>query len=158
MSQTYRSIAEPEILLPGSDVVGESKFELSELDRVERRLERLATAMDSAFVVPGLGFRFGADSILGLVPGVGDAISLGLSGWLIIEARRLGAPPAMLTRMAANVAVDAVVGSVPLAGDVFDVFFKANRRNMTLVRKHIADLRAAQAKPVPQPGRPGAPK
>ena len=149
MSQTYRAAAEPEIIPPGGETIRPS-FASTELDRVERRLERLATALDSAFVVPGLGVRFGADSILGLVPGVGDAISLGLSGWLILEAKRLGAPPAMLARMAANLAVDAVVGSVPVAGDVFDVFFKANRRNMALLRRHIAELRSARATDVTQ--------
>jgi len=123
----------------------------SELDRVERRLERFATALDSAFVVPGLGFRFGADSLLGLVPGVGDAFALGLSGWLILEARRIGAPRTMLARMAGNVAVDALFGTVPVVGDVFDVFFKANRRNVTLVRGHIAELRAARAKVIQNP-------
>ena len=141
MTPTTKAYPEPEIILPGAEAAGPGAFSHAELDRVERRLDRLATALDSAFVVPGLGFRFGADSILGLVPGVGDAISLGLSGWLLLEAKRLGAPASMLTRMAGNLAVDAVVGSVQIAGDVFDIFFKANRRNMTLLRRHISELR-----------------
>lgn len=146
MPASSSKIATPELLLPSAAEVERSTLGHAELDRVERRLERLATALDSAFVMPGLGFRFGADSILGLIPGIGDAVSLGLSGWLILEARRLGAPPTMLGRMAANVAIDAAVGAVPIAGDAFDVYFKANRRNLALVRTHIAQLRAGRAK------------
>jgi hypothetical protein len=66
-----------------------------------------------------------------------------------MEARRLGAPPAILRRMVGNVAIDAAVGAVPLFGDAFDVFFKANIRNMALLRSHVADLRSRHAKPVP---------
>jgi hypothetical protein len=137
--------AEPEILLPTSGPA-RKRFRHDELDRLERRLDRLATALDSAFAIPGLGVRFGADAILGLLPGIGDAVSLGLSSYLILEARRLGAPPVLLTRMAGNLIVDATIGAVPIAGDVFDVFFKANRRNMALLRRHIDELRAAEAR------------
>ena len=73
-------------------------------------------------------------------------MGLGLSGYFLLEARRLGAPASLLTRMAANVAADAAVGTVPLLGDVFDVFFKANRRNFALLREHITDLRSRNAK------------
>ena len=138
--------AEPEILLPHSDGTMRKRFRHDELDRVERRLDRLATALDSAFAIPGLGVRFGADAILGLLPGIGDAVSLGLSSYLILEARRLGAPPVLLTRMAGNLIVDATIGAVPIAGDVFDVFFKANRRNMALLRGHIEEMRAGEAR------------
>ena len=151
MATSRKMSAGPEFLPPSTDRLSQPSLDDSELDRVERRLERLATALDSAFVVPGLGFRFGADSLLGLVPGVGDAFALGLSGWLILEARRIGAPRTMLARMAGNVAVDAHFGTVPVVGDVFDVFFKANRRNVTLVRGHIAELRAARAKVIQNP-------
>lgn len=139
---------EPEILLPGETGPAIALDDL-ELDRVERRMERLATMLDSAFVVPGTGIRFGADSLIGLFPGIGDAITLGLSGYLILEARRLGAPPSMLRRMTTNVAFDAVIGAVPLLGDAFDLFFKANKRNMALLRTHIAALRAERARVVP---------
>ena len=151
MATSRKMSASPEVLSSSTGRVSQPSLDDSELDRVERRLERLATALDSAFVVPGLGFRFGADSLLGLVPGVGDAFALGLSGWLILEARRIGAPRTMLARMAGNVAVDALFGTVPVVGDVFDVFFKANRRNVTLVRGHIAELRAARAKVIQNP-------
>jgi hypothetical protein len=140
--------ATPEILFPYSDAARRVSLDAAELDRVERRLAALATALDSAFAVPGTRIRFGADSLIGLVPGIGDAIGLALSGYLILEARRLGAPPELLTRMAANVAVDAAVGAIPFLGDAFDVFFKANKRNMAHLRNHIADLRSRHARVV----------
>ena len=92
-------------------------------------------------MLPGTSFRFGIDAVLGLVPGVGDAIGAGLSAWLIIEAQRLGAPNILLARMAGNLMLDAAVGAVPLLGDVFDAAFKANLRNMRLLRRHLDDLR-----------------
>jgi hypothetical protein len=140
-----RLAADVEIIRPGDLGQGELISE-AELARAERRLERLAMALDSAWGLPGTRFRFGADSLLGLVPGIGDVITLGLSGYLVMEARRLGAPPAMLRRMALNVGLDAAIGAVPLLGDAFDVFFKANRRNMALLRDHLADLRRRRPK------------
>jgi hypothetical protein len=113
------------------------------LAAAERRLERLAVLLDAQFVLPGTGFRFGVDGLLGLVPGVGDAIGAGLSAWLIIEAQRLGAPKPLLARMVANLALDAAVGAVPVLGDLFDVAFKANLRNMRLLRRHLDDLRSS---------------
>jgi hypothetical protein len=139
-------VANPEILAPYAEASRE--FSSAELDRLERRLDRLATALDSAFIVPGLGIRFGADALLGLVPGFGDVAGLVLSAYLVLEARRLGAPPDMLSRMVGNVAVDAAIGAVPVLGDAFDVFFKANKRNMALLRTHMADLRSRDAKVV----------
>jgi hypothetical protein len=112
------------------------------LAAVERRLERLAVLLDAQFVVPGTNVRFGVDGLIGLVPGIGDAVSAGLSAWLIIEAQRLGAPQTLLARMVANLVVDAAVGAVPVLGDLFDVAFKANLRNMRLLRRHLDDLRA----------------
>ncbi|MCQ8183912.1 DUF4112 domain-containing protein [Parvularcula maris] len=99
------------------------------------RLDRLADLMDSRFSF--LGIRFGLDSILGLIPGVGDAAALGMSGYLIAEAARAGASKGTLVKMAMNSGVDAVIGSVPLIGDAFDVVFKANRRNVALVRREM---------------------
>ena len=144
--------AEPEILPPHPDRPVQRSFGRDELDRVERRLDRLATALDSAIGIPGLGVRFGADAVLGLIPGIGDAVALGLSGYLILEARRLGAPPLLLARMVGHLVVDATVGAVPVAGDIFDVFYKANRRNMALLRRHIDELRAGEPRIVNPPG------
>jgi hypothetical protein len=101
------------------------------------RLEQLAHLMDSAFVIPGLNRRIGLDSVMGLVPVVGDVAGMLLSSYIVYEARRLGVPRWLLARMALNVAFDGVVGSVPLAGDIFDAAFKANRRNVRLLRRHL---------------------
>jgi hypothetical protein len=100
------------------------------------RLDVLATALDTAFILPGTNVRFGVESLLRLVPGIGDA-SL-LSCYLLYEASRLGVPRLLLARMAANVALEGLVGAVPLAGDAFDVFFRANRRNVALLRSYFS--------------------
>jgi hypothetical protein len=102
------------------------------------RLEALARLMDSAFVIPGTNVRMGIDGLIGLVPGIGDLVSAAMSSYLIWEARQLGASRWVIARMMANTALDTVVGAVPLVGDAFDVMFRANMKNMALLRKHIA--------------------
>lgn len=108
----------------------------SRQERVER-LEWLANLLDTAVVVPGLGIRLGMDAVIGLVPGIGDAITTALSLWIVREAWSLGAPRRLVGRMLANVAVDGAVGAVPLVGDAFDVLWRANRRNVRLLREWI---------------------
>jgi hypothetical protein len=103
------------------------------------RLDRISRLLDTAFAVPFTGIRFGADSLVGLVPGIGDLLTTGMSAYIIYEAHKLGLPKHKLARMAANLAVDGAVGAVPLVGDLFDVAFKANRRNMRIVREHFGD-------------------
>jgi hypothetical protein len=102
------------------------------------RLDMLATVFDTAFILPGSNIRFGVESLVRLVPGIGDAIASVLSCYLLYEASRLGVPRLLLARMAANVALEALVGAVPVAGDAFDVLFRANRRNVALLRRHFA--------------------
>jgi Domain of unknown function (DUF4112) len=99
------------------------------------RLDRLARLLDTALVIPGTNIRFGADAVIGLVPGIGDTITTALSLWIVYEAHQLGAPRELLMRMAANVAIDGFVGAVPVVGDAFDVLWRANRRNMRLLRE-----------------------
>ena len=101
------------------------------------RLEALARLLDSAIVIPGTSFRFGADAVVGLFPVVGDIISGLFSTYIIVQARRLGAPKWLLLRMAANTLMDTAVGAVPLAGDVFDVMFRSNLKNLALLRRHL---------------------
>ena len=101
------------------------------------RITLLAKLMDNAFVIPGLNRRVGLDSVIGLVPGVGDAISAALASYIIWEARQLGLPRWKIARMVGNVAVDTALGAIPLAGDVFDIFFKANERNMRIIHEHL---------------------
>lgn len=98
------------------------------------RLDWLARSLDSAYRIPGTGIRLGWDSILGLIPGVGDAAALVPSAYIVYRAHRLGVPRGTLARMGLNVGIDWVVGSIPLIGDIFDVGFKANRRNVDLLR------------------------
>jgi hypothetical protein len=102
------------------------------------RLDLLATAFDTAFVLPGTRVRFGVESLLRLIPGIGDVLASGLSCYLLLEAYRLGVPRTLFARMLANVLLEGAVGSVPLAGDAFDVLFRANRRNVALLRQHFA--------------------
>ena len=102
------------------------------------RIDMLATLFDTAFILPGTNVRFGVESLLRLIPGIGDAIASVLSCYLLYEARRLGVPRLLFARMIGNVMLEGVVGAVPLAGDAFDVFFRANRRNVALLRRHFA--------------------
>lgn len=97
------------------------------------RAARLARVLDTALRIPGTRIRFGLDPILGLVPGLGDAIAALLGGYLVWTAVRAGAPRLIIGRMLANIAVDAIVGAVPVAGTVFDVAFKAHRRNARML-------------------------
>jgi hypothetical protein len=101
------------------------------------RVDALARLLDTAFIIPGTGIRFGLDALIGLVPGIGDAITTAVALYIVNEARALGAPRLLIARMLVNVALDGVVGAVPLVGDVFDVAFRANRRNIALLREHL---------------------
>lgn len=97
------------------------------------RLRRFAWILDELFRIPGTKQRVGLDALIGLVPGVGDTIGALLSTYIILEAARRGASIWTVTRMLANVGVETVFGAVPLLGDLFDVVFKANRRNLALL-------------------------
>ena len=101
------------------------------------RLDALARVLDSALRVPGSDIRFGADALLNVVPGVGTLVAKGLASYLILEARRHGVPTATLLRMAGNVGLDLAIGLVPVVGWFGDAFFRANRRNMALLRRHL---------------------
>ncbi len=101
-------------------------------------VEKLADWLDTKFEIPGLGIRFGVDAILGLIPGFGDMITAVASLYILGAANRHGVPRITQARMAANIAVDWLAGSVPLAGDAFDVFWKANRMNVALLQRHLA--------------------
>ena len=105
------------------------------------RITLVAKMMDSAFLIPGLNRRVGLDAVLGLVPGVGDALSAALASYIIWEARQLGLPRWKIARMIGNVAMDTAIGAIPLAGDVFDVFFKANERNLRIIHEHLGTPR-----------------
>ena len=112
-----------------------------EIRRTLDKIDRIARVMDASFFIPGLNRRAGLDSILGLIPGIGDFAAGAVSAYLIMEARRIGAPPVLLARMAGNIAIDTVIGIVPGLGDLFDVAFKANMRNALLLRAHFGQGR-----------------
>ena len=99
------------------------------------RLDAVAKLLDIAFILPGTKIRYGVDGIVGLIPVVGDIIATALSLWLVREARALGAPWHVTARMLGNVAIQGVIGTVPVAGDAFDVLFRANMRNVRLLRR-----------------------
>jgi hypothetical protein len=101
------------------------------------RLKRLARLIDGAFTFPGTNFRFGINSIVGLLPIGGDAVLGGLSLYIVYEAAQLGVPGALLARMVANVAAEVVGGSVPILGDLFDMALKANLRNIAIIERHL---------------------
>ena len=102
-----------------------------------RRLRRLAWLVDGAFRIPGLRFRFGLNSLIGLVPGGGDAVLGLISLYIVYEAYRLGVPRAKLLQMAANIGLEVVGGSVPILGDLFDMALKANLRNIAILERHF---------------------
>ena len=100
---------------------------------------RLARLLDTAVGIPGTKLRVGLDALLGLIPGAGDAIGAALSGFIIVAAARAGATRATLLRMAGNVAIDTLIGASPVLGDLFDVAFKANARNVALLERLSAE-------------------
>ncbi len=106
-------------------------------DRVAR-LDALAALLDTAFILPGTNIRFGFDAAIGLVPGIGDAVTTLMSLYIVHEAHQLGAPRHLIVRMLGNVALDGVVGAVPIVGDAFDLMWKSNRRNMRLLQQWLA--------------------
>lgn len=100
------------------------------------RLRRLAWIVDAAFRLPGTRFRFGLNSLIGLTPAAGDALLAAVSLYIVWEARALGVPRAKLMQMLANVGVETVAGAVPIVGDLFDMTFKANLRNLAIIEEH----------------------
>jgi hypothetical protein len=100
-------------------------------------LDFLAELLDTRWKIPGTSIRFGADALFGLVPVVGDLATAIASIYIVIKAREHGASSIVITRMVGNVALDTVVGSVPILGSIFDVYFKANKRNIRLLRGHL---------------------
>ena len=102
-----------------------------------KRLDDLADLLDSRFRVPVVGWRFGLDGVLGLIPGIGDVAALGPSAYIVWQAHKMGASKGTIGRMAVNTGLDFVIGGIPLIGDVFDVAYKANRRNIALLKDEI---------------------
>lgn len=124
--------------------IGRAPVVLLERERALRELDRYAWLLDSSVRIPGLGLRVGLDSLVGLVPGLGDLAGTAMSGYLIRRAWKLGASRRTLARMLGNVALETLFGAVPLVGDAFDAVFRANQRNVRLLR---AELRPGSRPP-----------
>jgi hypothetical protein len=105
------------------------------------KIERLAHLMDESIALPGTDKRIGLEALLGLIPGLGDLATAVISLHIISEAKKLGVPKTIVSKMIWNVVVDTVVGAVPGVGDVFDAFWKANRKNIELVKEHFENGR-----------------
>ena len=101
------------------------------------RLDFIARLLDTAFVVPGTNIRFGIEAIIRLMPGIGDAVASALSCVILIEAHRLGVPTRILARMLANVLLEGTAGAMPVVGDMFDIMFRANRRNIRILHDYM---------------------
>lgn len=99
-------------------------------------LRRFARLMDGAFEVPGTRARFGLDALLGLIPGIGDAIGALMSTWILAGALRHRVPALVLLRMTGNIVIDLLLGSIPVAGDLFDFLFEQNAKNIRLLEAH----------------------
>jgi hypothetical protein len=104
---------------------------------VRRRMEAMEKLLERSVTVPGTRIGVGLDAVLGVITVIGDAIAAALGAYLLWEARNLGLPKWKLWRMAGNIAFDAAVGAVPVAGDIFDFAFRSNSRNLKLVKRHL---------------------
>jgi hypothetical protein len=104
---------------------------------VRQRIEAMEGILERLFVVPGINRSVGLDSIVGLIPVVGDVVTAGMGAWLVWEARNLGMSKWQITRMAGNVGFDTLVGAIPFVGDIFDFAFRSNSRNLRMIRRHL---------------------
>lgn len=104
---------------------------------IRKRIEAMEALLERLFVVPGLNRPIGLDSIVGLIPVVGDVITAAMGAWIVWEARNLGMSKFQLTRMAANVGIDTLVGAVPVVGDLFDFAYRSNSKNLKIIKRHL---------------------
>lgn len=114
---------------------------------LRRRLARIARIMDSSIRVPVIGKRIGWDAVLGLIPGVGDLAGAAISGYIVLAALQLGVPKGGIVRMLGNIGVETLIGAVPVVGDLFDMAFRANERNVAIVEQHLQAQDAAGDEP-----------
>lgn len=115
-------------------LLGMSRRKYSEVE-IEEGLENLSFYLDGLFRVPGTGWRFGLDSLIGLVPNVGDTLTSFASFYILFAGVRYGVPKITLLRMAFNIGLDYLVGTIPFVGDAFDFFWKSNQQNINLIRE-----------------------
>jgi Domain of unknown function (DUF4112) len=123
------------------EVIGHSRRE--QFASAERRIGRVTKVLDELISVPGTSTKVGLDPVIGLIPIVGDAVAALVGGWVILEASRFGVPRIVLARMVLNLTVDLAIGAIPLLGDLYDVVFHSNSRNLELFRRHALDPAAS---------------
>ncbi len=104
---------------------------------VRRRIEAMEKLLENSFTLPGVNYRIGLDSIVGLVPVIGDFVTAAMGMWLVWEAKNLGLSKWKLWRMTGNVAFDTAVGAIPVLGDAFDFLFRSNTKNLKIVKRHL---------------------
>lgn len=104
---------------------------------IRKRIEAMEQVLERSFRIPGINYPVGLDSIVGLIPVIGDFVTAAMGAYIIWEAKNLGLPKWKLWRMAGNVAFDSLLGAVPVAGDAFDLLFRSNTRNLKIVKKHL---------------------
>ena len=104
---------------------------------IRKRIEAMEHLLERSFTIPGTKYPVGLDSIVGLVPVIGDVVTAAMGAYIVWEARNLGIPKWKLWRMAGTIAFDSAVGAVPLVGDAFDLAFRSNTRNLRIVKKHL---------------------
>jgi hypothetical protein len=119
------------------EVVGSSRAE--RFHAVERRIIGMSRLLDEMITIPGTSTKVGFDPLIGLIPVVGDIAAAVPGAWLIMEAWRFGIPRVVLGRMVVNLTVDLGIGAIPLVGDVYDLFFRSNRRNLDLFRRYALE-------------------
>jgi hypothetical protein len=114
-----------------------------------RDVARFAQFLDAAIPIPGTPWRIGVESILGVIPGVGDVLGLALGAVVVHQASRAGAPPPLLRKMMRNVVLDALLGLVPVLGDVLDMAYKSNQINARLLLEHLGEVPVERAPRAP---------
>jgi len=144
--------------LPGkqSRSISQTSDRTANKHQVDSRLKRLdhyANLLDSKFQIPGTSIRFGWDGIIGLIPGIGDFLTFAFSTGILVEAKVAGAPFALILRMLLNLLIEFILGSIPFIGDAFDVLWKANIKNVELLRKHLNQQAGLQFTPKQNLGR-----
>lgn len=131
-------LSNPEILTPSAQLRLQELEELHSFEAAHlERLEAIARLMDARFTLPILPIPIGLDTIVGLIPGIGDTISLGVSGVIVAGAKRLHLPQRHLVQMGANIFVDWLIGLVPVIGDIFDIGWQGNIRNVKIARTYL---------------------
>jgi len=104
---------------------------------VRRRIEAMEHLLERSFVIPGINRAVGLDALAGLVPVLGDVVTAAMGAYIVWEASNLGMPKWKLWRMAGNIAFDTALGAIPVAGDLFDLLFRSNTRNLAIVKRHL---------------------